>query len=635
MAAAILRRLAAALLVLCLAPLPAGAMERILSFNSRIIVSPDGHLSVTETIRVQSESREIRHGIYRDFPTDYRGASGERMRVGFRLVAAERDGHAEPWHSERLADGVRIYLGDKDVTVPDGEHVYRLIYETTRQLGFFADYDELYWNVTGNGWVFPIDRAQAVVALPPGGRPLASAAYTGPAGSTERAASIESLGGGEVAFTATRALAPHEGLTIAVSWPKGLVAQPSREQELFWLLADNAGSVLAGLGLALLLGWYLFAWFKAGRDPAPGPVVPLFTPPKGLSPAACRFITRMGFDHKTLAAALVGLAVKGYLKIDQDGSDFSAAPTGKALGADLDRGEKKLLTGLFPSGSRLAFKRANHRRIQAGETALKSGLTLDYEKKAFVTNTGLFVPGMILSLIVLVGLAFSADQAAATGGIILWLSFWSLGCYALGRGMVEAWRSARTFGLSVRALGATLFAAPFFLGEIGGFYALVQTASLPAVGIFVATLGADLLFYHLLKAPTRAGRTLLDQIEGYTLFLTVAEKDRLAALNPPAITPEVFEAGLAYALALDVEQAWAERFAADMAAAGRDPATYQPGWYSGSHWHLHGPSGFSRALGATLAGSIAAGASAPGRSSGSSGGGSSGGGGGGGGGGGW
>ena len=39
-------------------------------------------------------------------------------------------------------------------------------YTTTRQLGFFESYDELYWNVTGNGWIFPIDRAEVRIRLP-------------------------------------------------------------------------------------------------------------------------------------------------------------------------------------------------------------------------------------------------------------------------------------------------------------------------------------------------------------------------------------------------------------------------------------------------------------------------------------
>ena len=50
--------------------------------------------------------------------------------------------------------------------VQAGEHTYELVFRTDRQLGYFADHDELYWNVTGNGWDFPIDRVTARVELP-------------------------------------------------------------------------------------------------------------------------------------------------------------------------------------------------------------------------------------------------------------------------------------------------------------------------------------------------------------------------------------------------------------------------------------------------------------------------------------
>ena len=43
--------------------------ERIISYYSDIQVAADASLHVTETIRVQAEGREIRHGIFRDFPT--------------------------------------------------------------------------------------------------------------------------------------------------------------------------------------------------------------------------------------------------------------------------------------------------------------------------------------------------------------------------------------------------------------------------------------------------------------------------------------------------------------------------------------------------------------------------------------
>ena len=111
-------------------------------------------------------------------------------------------------------------------------------------------------------------------------------------------------------------------------------------------------------------------------------------------------------------------------------------------------------------------------------------------------------------------------------------------------------------------------------------------------------------------------------------------RDRLDRLTPPDDTPELFERYLPYAIALGVENRWAERFAGVLAAAaaqGRQGFA----WYSGSRNAWDDPDGFVDSVGSSLASTISSASTAPGSSSGSGGGGSSGGGGGGGGGGGW
>ena len=45
--------------------------ERIISFDSKIKISEDGSMLVTETIKVHAGGNKIKRGIYRDFPTDY------------------------------------------------------------------------------------------------------------------------------------------------------------------------------------------------------------------------------------------------------------------------------------------------------------------------------------------------------------------------------------------------------------------------------------------------------------------------------------------------------------------------------------------------------------------------------------
>ena len=145
-------------------------------------------------------------------------------------------------------------------------------------------------------------------------------------------------------------------------------------------------------------------------------------------------------------------------------------------------------------------------------------------------------------------------------------------------------------------------------------------------------------FWHLIKQPTVEGQRVRDGIEGFRMYLGTAEGEYLQQMYPPKATPELFEKYLPYALALDVENEWSEKFSDVLAQAGTaagEADGYQPAWYHGSGWMSSSPAAFASGLAGSLGGAISSSSTAPGSSSGSGGGGSSGGGGGGGGGGGW
>lgn len=301
------------------------ADERILDYQSDILIHADGSLIVTETIRVQAEGNKIRRGIYRDFPTSYKDRLGNHYQVGLSVLDVQRNGAAESFHTENHANGVRIYIGSSDRMIGNGIHEYRLRFHTDRQLGFFADYDELYWNVTGNGWVFPIDHAGARIELPAAVQAgdLRTDFYTGPQGASGKDAESHVVSERTIVFESTRALRAFEGLTVAAGWPKGLVNEPTSTDKIAYFLQDNGAALALLIGLLAPLGWYLWAWNHYGRDPQKGVIIPRFRPPMGLTPAGCSYIRKMSFDKQAFAAAIVNLGVKGYLEIHEVGKDFT------------------------------------------------------------------------------------------------------------------------------------------------------------------------------------------------------------------------------------------------------------------------------------------------------------------------
>ena len=391
-------------------------------------------------------------------------------------------------------------------------------------------------------------------------------------------------------------------------------------------------SIVYGLvGLLVLIAYYLFAWNRVGRDPEGGTIVPLFAPPEGFSPAAAHYVLNLGFDDKVFAAAIVNMAVKGVIKIEDRDGDFFLTKTSDDTGG-LSAGEKAIVAELFATRSSVELDNANHERIGWALKALKKKLKRELETIYFNTNSLYLVPGAVLSV-----LAAVAVVAASSGGkdetvifFSIWVSVWTMGCVKLFHMFVKRWKEvlAGQSGAILPALKISLFTLPFLGGELVGLLVLSLYTSVVSVLFLVVIAGLFPIFYHLLKAPTMKGRRIMDRIEGFKLYLSVAEKHRFQALHPPDETPELFEKYLPYALALGVENQWGEHFAGILGGAGRDGGDgYRPHWYSGTSWR--GVSDLSGSLGGSLSNALSASSSAPG----SSGGGMSGGGGGGGGGG--
>lgn len=224
--------------------------EEILEYKSEIEIKKDSSMIVEETITVYSTGNEIKRGIYRDFPTQYKDKHGNKYNVGFEILSITRDGKKEDYHTEKMKNGVRIYIGDSDTYLRPGYYTYKIKYETNRQLGYFDDHDELYWNVTGNGWIFNIQNATAIVHLPDKADmdEVKYEAYTGKQGETKRkyTASIDKYDN-TVTFDITDSLKANEGLTIVVEFEKGVVHEPTFEEKLQYFLSDNKGVLIGGI----------------------------------------------------------------------------------------------------------------------------------------------------------------------------------------------------------------------------------------------------------------------------------------------------------------------------------------------------------------------------------------------------
>jgi len=630
-----LRRALLAFLLLA-APAAARADERILHYWSDVQVQKDASLEVTETIDVRAEHDRINHGIFRDFPTRYRNRMGGQVRIGFTFEGATLDGSAVQASTSPMSNGVRIKLGDPDKYVDIGEHRYVIRYRATREIGFFKDYDELYWNATGNGWVFPIDSAEARIRLPEPAKLGQRASYTGPEGSTGSNAEVVEEKPGEITWRTTAPLGSYEGLTVAVAFPKGVVPAPGPSSRFGAWLADNGPPLAGGAGLLGLFGYFYYAWKRAGRDPRAGTVVPLFSPPDDLSPPGMRYVTKMNVDNRTFAAALVDMGVRGHVRlVEEDGGWFSRDKTRiDRLDSQnpLPTEEQNALNALVPTGESIMMIQKNYAEFGAAKKGLTAVLKDQYEGKLFKRNYGWAASGLLFFFAAMWVTAAAIVVAADAASV--WQIAVTLGAIAVAAMLSFVIHGSSTVGKCLLSLIA--FSA-FVVASAVGFPVFAEAVNSGAgLPLLIPALAFPLVItcFWWISAPTKEGRTVLDHIAGFKQYLSITERERLDRMTAPKDTPEIFEKYLPYAIALGVENHWADRFQSVLAAAA---AQGQQGflWYSGHSDPWNNPGRFAESVGSSLSSTISSASAAPGSSSGSGGGGSSGGGGGGGGGGGW
>lgn len=544
------------------------SQERILSYHSAITVEKTGAVVVREDISVQAEGNAIRRGIYRSFPTKYRDKLGTRFQAGFTVVEVLRDGNPEPWHTEEKSNGVIVYIGSPDTELSPGIYTYTLTYRTTRQIGFFEDFDELYFNAIGGDWTFPIESAGVSVTLPKGAEITKHAAWSGPAGSETCQCNI-SAWGSTFTLSTTQALQPGEQLTFAVAWPKGIVAEPTQAQKMKDFAKSNLHVVLAILGLLTAIYLYYREWKAVGKDPVKGTIIPLFDPPAGFTPAATGYLLKLGMNDRVFTAALVNLAVHGYLKIIHNKNSYTVEKISDDISLAAPE-EVSLASAMFAGWQEIRLDNKNHSIFQSARQKLDHSLSKALSPQYFKHNTKHMTKGFLASVLFVI-LTFMASPEPA----------------------------------------------------------------IPVILIFVMVALA-ILFVYLMKAPTPEGRATMDEMEGFKMYLSVAEKDQLNLMHEPDLTPERFESLLPYAIALGVENQWGKKFEQALSRSLQESTAYRPAWYAGTGAvAAFSPQQFTSSVGKSFSSAISSASTPPGKSSGSGGGGRSGGGGGGGGGGGW
>jgi hypothetical protein len=246
----------------------------------------------------------------------------------------------------------------------------------------------------------------------------------------------------------------------------------------------------------------------------------------------------------------------------------------------------------------------------------------------FLTTSRYMVPGLLISLAAVIrsGLAIQGVQRHILIPVTISVLLWSLACLAFGGLAIGTCKNAFTDphyapAAKKQAVVASAICLVLVAGEVAGLGTLAWAASTEVALILVVLLAINYFFHLRLRSQTLSAHPLMDQIEGLRLFLITAGtggEDGGNAGESPSFTPELFERLLPYALALNVEKIWGEKFAAALAAMPHgDESDFSPAWYSGPNWNLNTASAFLTSLGSSFSSALSWSTSGAGSNSGS------------------
>jgi uncharacterized membrane protein len=484
------------LIIICL-PFIALA-ENIDNFSSTISLESK-KIIITEIITYDFGIESL-HGIYRNIPITYDTLYGSRT-ITLDVLTVQRNDVNESYTTSKQKNNLQIKIGSADFTI-SGVHTYKITYTVTGAINFFSDYDELYWNVTGNDWPVPITKARAEITLPNNTQLKQHTCYQGAPGS--QTPCVISQSENKIIYQSSGPLVVGQGLTFAIGLTKGFWQQPTHTQKLIKIFLDN-GILL----LPLFVGLYmLHLWHTKGKDPkGKGTIIPEYEPPSGLDPTLVGSLIDEKIDNSDITAGLIYLAQQGYIKITRLEKNGWFGKTDYEL--SILKNLPKKIEGAHGQIAHIIF----------------------FEKN---------IPGSLLRLSELKkdkGLAKRMQELKK-----------NLSEEMVMHGWYE--KNPTTVKSKYILIGSIVMFIGFWFGEIKVTYLI----SLIISGFIIMILGS------LMPKKTKFGAEIKNHLLGFKQFLSVTDKERITFHNAPDKNPQQFMQYLPFAIALGVEKQWADQF---------------------------------------------------------------------------
>lgn len=497
--------------------------ERIIDFDVVLQVNDDCSIDVKEYIKVYANGTKIKRGITRNLPSK-RQMTHRSLKMKYDIIEIRKNDVEEPYFTEDYKNGFMIYIGQRDVLLSAGVYTYMIHYKVPNQIGFFNDYDEIYWNAIGTDVSFKIENASCKVRLPAGANIIQEAAYIGRSGEVGQEYELKK-NGSLLDYRIEKSLEPYEGFAIAVGFEKGILEEPG-------FLTRYGTLLVVLLGAFLLIPYYVYTWWKYGRDPESPSVGMVYEVPNNLSPASVNYIETKGWAlGKSFTAAILSLATKGYLKIEEyekvgvfsDSSGYrlhSLKPSDSSLFVE----EQIILSSLFHNSDTIDINGKYNSKLKPIFDHFKENLSNQHDAFLKEGNNLKFVALPTFISMVIIGFGFLA-----------------------------------------------YFSSPY-----------AYSLNVVLLMVFVVFALISIFTYmYLIQQPTIEKLKLKAQLSGFKQYLGLVKDFESEAPDAPKPDIDYFEALLPYAFALGEEEKWSKRFEKLL-----QKADYRPDWNDSVNGYL-------------------------------------------------
>ncbi len=495
----------------------------ISDYSADYRVGRDGEVGATETIT--TEFPADRHGIFRFW--DRADPRDPGLRHETRIVSVSRDGHSEPYSEYTEGDGRYLVakIGDPDVLLPPGRHVFVISYRTSGGIaaasaGPVPEFQStsgspdapparsvFWWDVIPTGWRMPIARATVTVHLPESVGLVQCSTSRQPTGglADEGPCRIGPVDGGDFTVSAT-AIPAMGGMTVRAGLPSP--PPPTRSVPWPWyldpLLGTSGGDLLLVLAAALVAAFAGLALLFALRERKPAFPV-RFSPPAGVGPVQAVFVCDEDVGDNDVAATIFHLGNAGLARVVTKSRSWTVTAT--------DQLTPERLESIDPVG------------------------------RATVDALGIAAPD----------LQFRASGGRAAGELLEH-------AHRDNQRACVAWsRHERLTRISVTGwLGRVVFVVGLVLTLIGFFGRVTPTAwSVVPIAFLVTSTLAGVWRKGATRRRSRAGREMWSRVGGFRRVLATPSSELRFDF---AARHDLFLPYLPYAVAFGVAKEWAAKF---------------------------------------------------------------------------